>query len=152
MIVLTKSLFTWKTVSILARVTLTTHAVVLGLAHVWWLYGLRRLQWPSLTDVGKNACHQFIASIKGSGQLISDEWACADVTKDVGSISIRMFEAFLATVLGKWVLAALFYYFYVQACFWLLTNVGGVAAFVLFGLLTWALMAVAGWVFQKFRT
>ena len=51
MIILTKSLFTWKTVSILARVTLTTLAVVLGLAHVWWLYGLRRQQGPWLTDV-----------------------------------------------------------------------------------------------------
>ena len=40
-----------------------------GLADVWWLYGLRRQQRPWLTDVIKNACHQFIASIRGSGQL-----------------------------------------------------------------------------------
>ena len=105
--------------------------------------------WRQLVDASLNSG---LADAFGCSQLISDEWAWADVAKDVGSISTRMFEAFLVTALGKWVLTALFFYFYVQACFWLLTNVGGFAAFVLFGLLTWALMAVAGWVIQKFRT
>ena len=102
----------------------------------------KRCQSFGLVRSGPRAC--------GKTSRLKSAWA--DVAKDVGSISTRMFEAFLVTVLGKWVLAALFFYFYVQACFWLLTNVGGFAAFVLFGLLTWALMAVAGWVIQKFRT
>ena len=50
-----------------------------GLADGWWLYGLRRQQWPWLTDVVENAGHLQLGYAKGIAAVIG-----ADSTSSAG--------------------------------------------------------------------